>query len=101
MAPILEIAYVRMNTWALPLRAAIDATPALKVVDAEWQMGPLSDLAFAISTHRGCIRDLIADIDDKRGLSSRSSTRATVRSTGYVRRGLQSPLTTMCSCVAF
>jgi hypothetical protein len=64
MAPILEIAYLRMNTWALPLRAAIDATPALKVVDAEWRMGLLSDLAFAISTHRSCIPDLIVDIDD-------------------------------------
>jgi hypothetical protein len=61
---VLEIEYHGMAPWALPLRAAIEANPTLSVRDAEWQQGPLSDLAFAISTRLGYFADLVALVDE-------------------------------------
>ena len=44
MTRILEIDYEGMSPWAPPLRAAIDATAALAVRDAEWQQTRLVEL---------------------------------------------------------
>src|SRR5438128_9676663 len=64
MTGVLEIEYYGMAPWVLPLRAAIEANPALSVRDAEWQQGPLSDLAFAVSTRLGYFADLMASVDE-------------------------------------
>jgi hypothetical protein len=61
---VLEIEYHGMAPWVLPLRAAIEANPALSVRDAEWQQGPLSDLAFAVSTRLGYFADLMNLVDE-------------------------------------
>lgn len=65
MPDILEIAYLMMVGWALPLRAAIQANPALAVIDAiAWGQGPLSDYAFAASTRLSYLPDIIRGIDE-------------------------------------
>jgi hypothetical protein len=64
---VLEINYREMAPWAHPLRAAIDATPALAVADRRWRTSNLSDLAFAISTRLGCLLQIIEQIDDQLG----------------------------------
>jgi len=61
---ILQIEYHGMAPWVLPLREAIEANSFLSIRDAEWRQGPLSDLAFAISTRLGYFADLIALVDE-------------------------------------
>jgi hypothetical protein len=48
--PILEIAYHGAARWAHPIRAAIQANPALAQRDKAWRESRLSDYAFAIET---------------------------------------------------
>jgi hypothetical protein len=63
MTSLLEIAYYTMSQWAHPIRAAIDSKRSLQLRDAQWSQGRLSDLAFALSTRLGYLRDIVRFID--------------------------------------
>ena len=64
MSPILEVEYKEMSKWVYPIRVAIEAKPVLASRDARWSDGPLSDLAFTISTRLGCLPDVIRFVDE-------------------------------------